>query len=284
MSRKEAGKHIFFKRTKIALILSLSFVCLMVPRQAARAQYNDNDVGNAISPYEAEQAFGQDWREVLQRYKAADEKFRKEQQGRLNDSKRILFYAQKKNKLFAMMQDDPSLEPDLGVAFATQKDAENYLQEHPNSGVDPSLHVYIGKSEDTANNENLVFVEMRGSFFCSAHGCPITIYVGRKGQYRAAMHYIGDNNINVSRKDGKIYLFFDPQAQIKPVEWVLQGDTFVKNSPPPSASQAPEYLQWKHEQELKKAQELKQEKKNPAPSPGGETPSEPGLSNDTIIP
>ncbi len=285
MTGKGTGKDMFFKSARIALVLSLSFICLMMPQQDARAQYNDNNVGNSISPHDAEQAFGPDWREVLQRYKAADEKFYKEQQDRLNSSKRVLFYAKKKKNLFKMMMDDSSLAPGLGFAFATQQEVKNYLIAHPNSGVDPSLHVYIGKNEDPENYENLVFVEIRGPLFCSPHGCQITIYVGRKGQYRAAMHYIGDNNINVSRKDGKISLFFDPQAQITPVEWVLQGDKFVKNTPPPSALQSPEYLKWQHEQELKKEQERKREQEeNPAPSPDNETPSGPAPSNDTIIP
>ncbi|MBU6475602.1 MAG: hypothetical protein KGQ70_06525 [Alphaproteobacteria bacterium] len=283
MTGKETGKHRFFRPARTALVLSLSFFCLLTPRHEARAQYGDSDAQSAISPQDAEQAFGPRWRDVLKSYKMADELFRKKQQERLDASRKATFSTEQ--KIDKLIKTYPFMQKDLQFVLDTQKSVEGYMRQHPDSGMDPSVHVYVARDEGQNGGENLIFVEKRGSFFCSAHGCPITIYAGRGNQYETVMDYIGDDNINVARANGQVSLFFDPQSQIPPVEWVLKGHAFVQNPPPPSAAQSPVYLQWKRKQEKEKADQYEHGMSQQSAAPAESTqPAQPGAVNDTVVP
>jgi|GEM_PF-3573990 len=129
--------------------------------------------------------------------------------------------------------------PFLKKDFQEVKDMQKQISEAPpgptepkDYSVDVSAPVRIAKSMDKETGINIVFVSIQGSLNCGSHGCSLAVYVDKGRGYKKALDIVAFDSVHISRANGQISLFFEPDNNGKmPLEWILKGNSFEANAP-----------------------------------------------------
>jgi len=229
------------KSTQSLLILLFSFTgSLLLPQGVLAEQSNTMTFPPTLV---------QSWKDYLKNYPVALAQYQKEQE-KVRQAAKPVAASEEKN-IDDLMKTYPFLQKDLQSA----KDIQQSMAESVSKSTDPSLkqsldarpHLQMAEDKDSKSGINLFFLGKSGRLWCSAHGCPVDVYVDTGTGYQKAGSFIVSQSVYITRMDKNVFLFAAPPENPQTVEWILKDHKFVEITPPAPEPKSQAFVEWRQE-------------------------------------